>query len=665
MPVSAFANLRQIGRAAPPAGPSNTSAPSGSAWRRARGGWSSACCDDHRRAGGVWRVDLFTFSSISDLEEQNGLIREALAEISKHHDEYLDAKTRNAVNGAAHRHRAAAADRRTWRRRRKGENVQIAESNERPAAPAGASRRFVQHDLDIKVREVDLQSLTKFMRRVETGPRLHLLHARLAQAPLLGDGQAGRGADRDGVREGEGRQEEESRSGEGRREEGIARDGDHDGGLVAAAPEDRAVRGLRAAGVHRGAVPVVSLRPRQGRRDPHGEQEPRRRRRDRLGRAGVRRWRSCFTTSGCERRPTTGKPTRFTIDSAKFSPSLWRCSRRRSRSPWTSDGLGGKVELNQQGTPGKKGPFHIELSARDIDLAEIPGVREAINMPISGKLKLELDIESETGRYGDANGVITLTCTEVVAGDGKTPLKVAGNAFLAAGPDAAADADRRSGRPRRGREGDGEAAGGGVQVPGRRGGAGGRDRPARSAADVDRQPLPPLQAERRFPAEGEQRPDDPAGGGGAREAPRRLLRLEDRRAPGAHVAAGADANLAGRRAARVPAIRTGTPRSGGAITPVPPPPPRPSPPPPPPPPPPRNAAARGAAARRRRPRRRPRSRPPARRAAPGAGAAGAGWKGAPPPAPAPEAAPAAPPAGSTAARAAAARAPAAEEPPPQ
>ena len=53
----------------------------------------------------------------------------------------------------------------------KGENVQIAESNERPVAPAGASRRYSQHDLDIKLREVDLQSLTKFMRRVETGPR--------------------------------------------------------------------------------------------------------------------------------------------------------------------------------------------------------------------------------------------------------------------------------------------------------------------------------------------------------------------------------------------------------------------------------------------------------------------------------------------------------------
>jgi Tfp pilus assembly protein PilO len=112
----------------------------------------------------------FTFSSISELEEENGLIREALAEIGKHHDEYLDAKTRNAVaeqriGGEPPQLTAdleAAA---------KGENVQIAESNERPAAPAGASRRFLQHDLDIKIREVDLQSLTKFMRRVETGPR--------------------------------------------------------------------------------------------------------------------------------------------------------------------------------------------------------------------------------------------------------------------------------------------------------------------------------------------------------------------------------------------------------------------------------------------------------------------------------------------------------------
>src|SRR4029077_10534035 len=62
-----------------------------------------------------------------------------------------------------------------------------------------------------------------------------------------------------------------------------------------------------------------------------------------------------------------------------------------------------------------------------------PGVKETINMPVTGKVKLDVDIASETGRYADANGVITLSCTDVVAGDGKTPLKVAGNPFLAAG----------------------------------------------------------------------------------------------------------------------------------------------------------------------------------------------------------------------------------------
>ena len=113
---------------------------------------------------------FLTFSTISDLEKENADIREALSELSKHHDEYLDAKTRNAVQEAriGNDPPQLTADLEAAAR---GENVQIAESNERPAAPAGTSRRYLQHDLDVKLREVDLQSLTKFMRRVETGPR--------------------------------------------------------------------------------------------------------------------------------------------------------------------------------------------------------------------------------------------------------------------------------------------------------------------------------------------------------------------------------------------------------------------------------------------------------------------------------------------------------------
>ena len=120
----------------------------------------------------VLAVVLFAWvelSSISEMEEENGKIREALSEIAKHHDEYLEAKTRNAVQEQRIGNEPPQLVR-DLEEAARGENVQIAESSERPAAPAG--RRYVQHDLDVRLREVDLQSLTKFMRRVETGPRL-------------------------------------------------------------------------------------------------------------------------------------------------------------------------------------------------------------------------------------------------------------------------------------------------------------------------------------------------------------------------------------------------------------------------------------------------------------------------------------------------------------
>jgi len=110
-------------------------------------------------------------SDIGDLESGNAAIREALGEIGKHRDEYLEAKARNAVQEAriGNEPPQLTADLEGAART---ENVPISESSERPTVPAG--RRYLQHDVDLKLREVDLQSLTKFLRRVETGPRLVL-----------------------------------------------------------------------------------------------------------------------------------------------------------------------------------------------------------------------------------------------------------------------------------------------------------------------------------------------------------------------------------------------------------------------------------------------------------------------------------------------------------
>jgi general secretion pathway protein M len=119
---------------------------------------------------------VFKLNDISDLKDGNAAIRDALSAISKHRDEYLDAKARNSVQEAriGDAPPQLAGDLEAAAR---AENIQIAESSERPTVPAG--RRYVEHDTDLKIRETDLQSLTNFLRRVETGPRL-IFFTRLA-----------------------------------------------------------------------------------------------------------------------------------------------------------------------------------------------------------------------------------------------------------------------------------------------------------------------------------------------------------------------------------------------------------------------------------------------------------------------------------------------------
>ncbi|HXJ19624.1 MAG TPA: hypothetical protein VMT03_05270 [Polyangia bacterium] len=122
--------------------------------------------------GGLVIIALITaymLAEISDMEDGNASIREALTAISKHRDEYLEAKARNSVQEAriGNDPPQLAGDLEAAAR---AENIQIAESSERPTVPAG--RRYIEHDTDLKVRETDLQSLTRFMKRVETGPRL-------------------------------------------------------------------------------------------------------------------------------------------------------------------------------------------------------------------------------------------------------------------------------------------------------------------------------------------------------------------------------------------------------------------------------------------------------------------------------------------------------------
>jgi type II secretion system protein N len=132
-------------------------------------------------------------------------------------------------------------------------------------------------------------------------------------------------------------------------------------------------------------------------------------------------------------KPPTGKPTRFTIESARLSVSPWSLLSSSKTVTIALEAFGGHVEITQTGAPGKKGLYELHVHARDVKMGELPGVRDAINLPLAGVAKIDLDLASESGKLAEAKGEITLSCDNLVIGDGKTPLKVAGNPFLSGG----------------------------------------------------------------------------------------------------------------------------------------------------------------------------------------------------------------------------------------
>jgi type II secretion system protein N len=126
-----------------------------------------------------------------------------------------------------------------------------------------------------------------------------------------------------------------------------------------------------------------------------------------------------------------GKPVRFTLDSAVVRVSPLALLAKKTSMAVDAAAFGGEVDVGFDNQ--KKGPFRIALRGKSIDLAEIPGVRESINLPLTGALEMSLDLASTTGHYSDSDGALSFKCHNCVLGDGKTPLKVEGNPLLAGG----------------------------------------------------------------------------------------------------------------------------------------------------------------------------------------------------------------------------------------
>jgi Tfp pilus assembly protein PilO len=114
-------------------------------------------------------VALLTAQTLAEIRETNELTRQALADIAKHRDEFQEAKGRMLAQEVriGNDQPQLAADLETAAHET---GIQIPETASRPPVPAG--RRYLEHSVDVTLRQVDLLSLSKFLSKLETGRRL-------------------------------------------------------------------------------------------------------------------------------------------------------------------------------------------------------------------------------------------------------------------------------------------------------------------------------------------------------------------------------------------------------------------------------------------------------------------------------------------------------------
>jgi type II secretory pathway pseudopilin PulG len=119
--------------------------------------------------GIVAAVAVLTVQSLAEIRDSNDAARDALGAIAKHRDEFQAAKNKMAAQEAriGHEPPQLAAD---LEAAAKEVNIAIPETQSRPAVPVG--KRYLEHSVDVTLRQVDLLSLSKFLNRVESGRRL-------------------------------------------------------------------------------------------------------------------------------------------------------------------------------------------------------------------------------------------------------------------------------------------------------------------------------------------------------------------------------------------------------------------------------------------------------------------------------------------------------------
>lgn len=134
----------------------------------------------------VTAVSILTVQSLASIREANDASREALQAISRHKDEFLQARSRMQAQesriGSEPPQLAADLEAAA----REAGIGGIPETRPMPPVPAG--KRYMEHSVDVTFRQVELLALSKFLSRLETGRHL-IVVSRLSVKRAFTEGQ--------------------------------------------------------------------------------------------------------------------------------------------------------------------------------------------------------------------------------------------------------------------------------------------------------------------------------------------------------------------------------------------------------------------------------------------------------------------------------------------
>jgi type II secretion system protein N len=130
-------------------------------------------------------------------------------------------------------------------------------------------------------------------------------------------------------------------------------------------------------------------------------------------------------------RPDPGKKANLiAIERARIEVSPLAQLRGELAYSVDLDALDGRIQAAEHA---EKARSRTQLETKEISLVQLPGVKDAINLPLAGRLDLSLDLQKPNHRNGEASGTLSWTCAGCGIGDGKEKLKVASNPLLAEG----------------------------------------------------------------------------------------------------------------------------------------------------------------------------------------------------------------------------------------